>query len=60
MITAETKKGYNVIATEKDGKELIKEMLRAVCVIIHELGDAGGINASDIIAEITSEIKSEL
>ena len=60
MIMTETKKGYNVIATEKDGKELVKEMLRAACMIIQELGDAGGITTGDIITEITSDMKSEL
>ena len=60
MIMADTRKGYNVIATEKDGKELVKEMLRAACMIIQELADAGGNTTGDIITEIMSDMKSEL
>ena len=60
MIMTATKKGYNVIATEKDGKDLVKEMLRASCMIIQELGDSDGITAGDVITEIISEMKSKI
>ena len=52
MIMARTKKGYSVIAEEKDGKELVMELLRASCEIVREIGEESNKSPESIIQEL--------
>ena len=56
MIMARTKKGYSVIAEEKDGTELVMELIRASCEIVRELGEESNKSPESIIQELGKRI----
>ena len=56
MIMTRTKKGYSITATEKEGRELVMEMLRASWQVVQELGFEYDMNPEELIREIGSEL----
>ena len=58
MIMTRTKKGYNVIAREKEGHELVIEMLKASSQIIQDIEFEYGVAYEDVIQNIVSDMKA--
>ena len=58
MIMTRTKKGYSITASEKEGRELVMEMLRASCQVIQDLSFEYDIAYEKVIQDIVSELKN--
>lgn len=56
MIMTRTNKGYSVMATEEDGRELVMEMLRASCQVIQDLSFEYDITSEEFIQYIIGEM----
>lgn len=60
MIMTRTKKGYSVMATEEEGRELVMEMLRASCQVIQDLSFEYDITSEEVIQFIIGDITNTM
>lgn len=60
MIMTRTNKGYSVMATEEDGRELVMEMLRASCQVIQDLSFEYDITSEEVIQFIIGDITNTM
>ncbi len=56
MIMTRTKKGYNITAIEKDGRELVMEMMRASIQVVQDLSYEYEKNPEEVLRDIGSEL----
>ncbi len=60
MIMTRTNKGYSVMATEEEGRELVMEMLRASCQVIQDLSFEYDITSEEVIQYIIGDITNTM
>ena len=56
MIMTRTKKGYSITASEKEGRELVMEMLRASLQVVQDLSYEYEKDPEEVLRDIGSEL----
>ena len=60
MIMTRTKKGYNITAIEKDGRELVMEIMRASIQVVQDLSYEYEKNPEEVLRDIGSELLARM